>query len=350
MSKPIIFFSHSSKDKDFLKLLKKMINKKTSNSFDVFQSSDGESIPFGKDWKNKIEENLIKADIMFVFISPNSYKSNWIYFEAGFSYSQKIDVIPIGINGIDIGSLPPPINFLQGFNITSFEGLNNIIAIINKKYSYKILKDFTDSDYQKLINLSSNFIDNKNYYKYINYIETSFISSESNELKHTFFEDTEKYFKENNIEYFINSSNYLNLIGMQIFAKDFSLQLEFDYINLKQKLNIIEKLTSILYKKRHDSFWFSIVFLENVSLITTDFKLSSRLSIIGIYRSNENNEFYKYKNLLFNLDSGLVRKHRDNYIEIYSLRIIYNFINFKEKEIFELIDFLFNNKIIYIIE
>ncbi len=55
---------------------------------------------------------------MFVFVTPTSIESGWIYFEAGFAYSKGIDVIPVGV-GIDIGSIRPPLSLLQGFNITS---------------------------------------------------------------------------------------------------------------------------------------------------------------------------------------------------------------------------------------
>ena len=131
MDKPIVFFSHSSKDKEYLLTLKNKLLSKASNAIEIFQSSDGQSIPFGNSWVYKIEEKLKKSKIMFVFISTNSIHSNWIYFESGYSYANSLKVIPIGINGIDIGDLGPPINLLQGFNITTYEGLNNLISIIN---------------------------------------------------------------------------------------------------------------------------------------------------------------------------------------------------------------------------
>lgn len=69
--------------------------------------------------------------IMFVFVTPTSIESGWIYFEAGFAYSKGIDVIPVGV-GVDIGSIKPPLSMLQGFNITSGESLNNFVIVINK--------------------------------------------------------------------------------------------------------------------------------------------------------------------------------------------------------------------------
>ncbi|WP_440467400.1 toll/interleukin-1 receptor domain-containing protein [Pseudomonas sp. YH-1] len=150
MEKPTIFFSHSSADKDYIDHLRKIVQKRTSKTVEIFQSSDGESIPFGNNWIHKIEENLKKSKIMLVFTSPKSIQSGWIYFEAGFAYSKGIKVIPIGILGVDIGLLKPPLNLLQGFNISSTEGLNNIIAILNREFSTEYDFEFSSDDYAAL--------------------------------------------------------------------------------------------------------------------------------------------------------------------------------------------------------
>lgn len=109
-------------------------------------SSYGQSIPFGNNWIHKIEEGLNKAQVMFVFVTPISVNSAWIYFEAGFAYSKNIEVIPVGI-GISIGQLKPPLSLLQGFDITSTDSLNNFISIINRKFDLKFDFAFTDDTY-----------------------------------------------------------------------------------------------------------------------------------------------------------------------------------------------------------
>jgi hypothetical protein len=65
---------------------------------------------------------------MFVFVTPNSIKSVWLYFEAGFAYSNGIEVIPVGI-GINVGQLKP--NLLQGFDMTTAESMNNFLSFSN---------------------------------------------------------------------------------------------------------------------------------------------------------------------------------------------------------------------------
>lgn len=71
MSKPTVFFSHSSKDKDLIIKLKDKLMSFTGGTLNIFLSSDGQSIPFGTNWIHKIEEGLKDAKIMFVFVTTN---------------------------------------------------------------------------------------------------------------------------------------------------------------------------------------------------------------------------------------------------------------------------------------
>ena len=48
MNKPTVFFSHSSLDKEIAKFLKDKLIEYTGGTVQIFVSSDGESIPFGK--------------------------------------------------------------------------------------------------------------------------------------------------------------------------------------------------------------------------------------------------------------------------------------------------------------
>lgn len=149
MGKPTVFFSHSSLDCDVILPIKDKISQITGNTLDLFMSSDGQSIPFGRNWIHKIEEGLKSAQIMFVFVTPNSIDSAWIYFEAGFAYSKDIQVIPVGI-GINIGQLKPPLSLLQGFNITSADSLNNFITVINREFNLTFKDVFEEMDYKEV--------------------------------------------------------------------------------------------------------------------------------------------------------------------------------------------------------
>lgn len=303
MIKPIIFFSHSSKDKEYLKTLKNKILTITSNTIEVFQSSDGESIPFGNNWIHKIEENLKNCKIMFVFISPNSLRSNWIYFESGFAYSKGVKVIPIGINGIDIGKLAPPINLLQGFNITSHEGLNNIITIINREFTSSFPEDFQPEDHQNLITKSPNFQNQRDQFDLIDYIETNFHANlKDNKLNDDALINIKNYLKTNSIKFSTDDYQRIYLHGAVISRNGGDFQIKIDQLKLTENLKIIADLINLVYEKPLDKYWFRIKFFETINLLTVDFKLSSRLQNIGIEMSEEKGDIYSYKSLLFALD------------------------------------------------
>lgn len=150
MSKPIVFFSHSSRDGGALRRLKQRFIDLTGSTIDVFLSSDGQSIRLGQNWLASIEQALADATLMFVFVSPTAVKSPWIYFEAGHAYAKRLDVVPVGLFGIEVGSIPPPLSILQGFNVSGHESLNNIIAKTNEKFSYSHKLGFLPEDYAAL--------------------------------------------------------------------------------------------------------------------------------------------------------------------------------------------------------
>lgn len=150
--KPTIFFSHSSADKYELARLKELFVAKTGGSIDVFLSSDGESIKLGVNWVHSLEEALEKARLMFVFVSPHSLKSSWLYFESGYSYSKKIRVVPVGFKGVDLATLSPPLSLLQGFNVTSVDQLNNLVSMANEVFGHSHESYFSEEEFREVAN------------------------------------------------------------------------------------------------------------------------------------------------------------------------------------------------------
>ena len=229
MSKPTIFFSHSSKDKTSILPIKDKISKITGKTIEIFMSSDGESIPFGRNWVHKVEEGLNNAKIMFVFVTSNSIDSAWIYFEAGFAYSKGIGIIPVGV-GVNIGELKPPLSLLQGFNITSADSLNNFTSIINKKFDYAFEELFSEDDYNVLFDtvvMPSNQIKLKDVfknaeydiseYRYAKYLHNIDNYLDSNKIPHN-HKDPRTYV--NGIEF---SGNSTNRISFHNFEESFNL-------------------------------------------------------------------------------------------------------------------------------
>jgi len=134
MEKPTVFLSHSSDDAASIAGVRSFLQQRTGNTLDVFASSDGQSIRLGANWMYSVEAALKRCRLMFVFVSPASLKSRWLYFEAGYSYSRGIRVIPVGLGGVDIAHVGPPLSLLQGFNMSSSAAAANLIAQINDEF------------------------------------------------------------------------------------------------------------------------------------------------------------------------------------------------------------------------
>ena len=155
VGKPVVFFSHSSRDKRELALLKQLFLEKTGGTVEVFLSSDGQSIPLGRNWVHRIEEALGEAKLLVTFITENSIGSSWVSFEAGFAYSKGVRVVPVGFLGLDIAKVPPPLGLLQGFNIGSADGLDNLIALINDDFEHQHRSRFTEDEYLRIVGTAS---------------------------------------------------------------------------------------------------------------------------------------------------------------------------------------------------
>lgn len=86
---------------------------------------------------------------MYVFLSPAALESKWVLFESGYAYSRGIRVVPVGIFGVDLAQVGPPLGLLQGFNISAGPGMNNLIKIINDVFEFSFPEAFAPQDYQE---------------------------------------------------------------------------------------------------------------------------------------------------------------------------------------------------------
>jgi hypothetical protein len=148
--KPIVFLSHSSKDRDQLNALKSLLDERLGGAVEFFLSSDGESIPLGRNWISTIEDALERAGLMFIFLSKNSLDSKWVHFEAGNAYAKGVDVVPVCLPGLDFNVVAAPLSILQGFNLHSHAALGNLVEKCNKTFDLKMSKAFTVEDYHKI--------------------------------------------------------------------------------------------------------------------------------------------------------------------------------------------------------
>lgn len=350
-AKPTIFFSHSSKDREILTLLKEKLIKKTGGTLDIFLSSDGQSIPFGQNWVTKIEDSLNQAKIMFVFISPHSIDSNWIYFESGFSYSKGIEVIPVGFSGMDLGKLPPPLSLMQGFNVTSHEGLNNIIKVINTKFEFNIELSFTRMDFEQLTLMGE-----QKGIAFRN--ELSFVDKIEFELRESIGEHSRSYSALEIIENELSANNKLSgkdkrgkiySKGMVIYLYnpdrlDTPLMVDIDPMSFQDNFHFMRKMIKEIYPKEMTVFSFKVNFQPNIQLVSTDYKVSARLENVGIQTADKENILYGFKNFQFAIEERYMMMSHE--VAESWLRVEFPLDSNESLEFFDLIELLIKAKIL----
>lgn len=192
-----VFLSHSGKDAPLINKINAKLKEITNYEIPIFLSSDGQSLKLGKNWISQIEAALKDSALMFVFLSNYSKESPWVLFELGHAYGRTIDVVPIGLPGIDIGALPQPISLIQGFNIQNHHSLNNLIFKINEKFNKSYLSGFTQHDFETIFHES----DSNAYRNTFQHVEC-IIFYLQNKLKYPFTDilmETHRIFTNKNI-------------------------------------------------------------------------------------------------------------------------------------------------------
>jgi hypothetical protein len=130
--RPVIFISHSSRDRGIVEQLQPLIESETAHAADVYLSSDGRSIPWGRNWSQEIDQALQRATLMLVVLTPSALDSSWIAFEAGYACCRHIPVVPIGLAGVDISKIPAPLGLLQGLTIQTVSDVRQLTAIVRQ--------------------------------------------------------------------------------------------------------------------------------------------------------------------------------------------------------------------------
>lgn len=325
MEKDVVFFSHSSIDTEAINYIKERIIQFTGNAIKIFLSSDGQSIPLGSNWIHKIEEGLEKAKIMFVFISKDSINSSWIYFESGYSYSKKIKVIPVGINGADISKLKPPLSLLQGFNITDTDSMNNIIGVINNELDLSFPDGFSNDD---LISFSAKKSDKLTVLEkdivFVDYFEFAFpLSCKDKSGEQIIFkEDHQKYILDRLGEkdvIYEDRDGYI-IPGMKVLFVSEVVLFRIDTVLLSENIELIKLLLKEVYSKVPETLYFRVILKKEYAAIKDEIKLSSLCSIANIKRNAAQTNSFNFGELMFSIKADYIivdgMKEESNYIYV----------------------------------
>jgi hypothetical protein len=126
MPKRSIFVSHISAEAELAQTLKKHLAHDFLGSFDVFVSSDRETIRAGSKWLETLSNALQQATALIVLCSEESVRRPWVNFEAGGGWVRGIPVIPVCHSGMTPSELPVPLNMLQAVEVGDPDGLREL--------------------------------------------------------------------------------------------------------------------------------------------------------------------------------------------------------------------------------
>lgn len=355
MSKPKIFFSHSSRDKEILLRLKDLFVEKTGGTIEVFLSSDGQSIPFGKNWVHRVEEALEQTALMVVFLAPNSLKSNWIYFETGYVYSKGVRVVPVGFLGTDLTLLPPPLSLLQGFNISNHDGLDNLIALVNDAFSHQHKSNFTETEYRELISFGDQ-IPLHPLREFLPLIEE--INIEIDERNDFQCEPTEgierakQVLNEKSIEY-RETEKRIEFFGVSIYTHESQhprpIIFKIDPSLMDKTLTIVQSILNNIREKGIEGVRFRFDFIDGICCISGNHRITARLYGTGVMFGEKEQlilndlSFYLSKLRHFSARGG--SKSGATYISITP-----NTNDIYIADIVNLLDILFKKKVLYLDE
>ena len=217
---------------------------------------------------------------------------------------------------------------------------------INDEFDLTIPISFTIDDYNELDNKSSFNTDEYCLHE-IDFVETVFFNNVSEDivLHGNSFDIIKNHFKKNNIRFSVDKNNHIFLSGMVIYKHSGDIVFKIDQLNLIHNVTILSDLFRKTYSDKLLNYWLYFVFYTNVELLTTNFKLTSRLSILGINLIDPNGMLFEYKSIQFAIDDWT--NDTSQYRNRKHLRIVYSPKNFQYDDIFDLISILFENNIIW---
>ena len=121
ITKPTVFISHTTSDREFAEAVKQEIDKVFANGINIFSTSSPGAIPAGTDWLNDIENRLNNAQAVFAIITPVSIERPWLWFEVGATWLNgrkgNCKIYPLCAPEIDLSELPEPLNRLQALSL-----------------------------------------------------------------------------------------------------------------------------------------------------------------------------------------------------------------------------------------
>ncbi len=146
-----IFISHSGSEAQLAAVLKAWFESQFTDVKCFCTSTPGD-IAHGNDWRNQIEKNARKNNIILLLFNPETIANPWLHLEAGIALgaSAKARVIPVVYGGLGFGDIPNTLKNRQGLDLQNSADFNSFIqaTILNGRQpnDSQTLQDFLDAN------------------------------------------------------------------------------------------------------------------------------------------------------------------------------------------------------------
>lgn len=152
-----IFISHSSYDKEMVKIFSELIKKVSLSQIHIWFSNDTTiegGFLVGDDWFETIIGQIKRSEVVISFITPNSNNQPWILYESG--YAEALDtctLVPVKFS-IDITDVSIPLQHKQIYNLSGIEDLHiflsKLLHLFNIVYDREIFQETVQTYLKKM--------------------------------------------------------------------------------------------------------------------------------------------------------------------------------------------------------
>ena len=152
-----IFISHSSYDKEIVKIFSELIRKVSLSQIHIWFSNDSDiegGFLAGDNWFDSIIDHIKRSQVVITFITPNSNNQPWILYESGYAAAlENCTLVPVKFS-IDISDVSSPLQHKQIYNLSGIEDLHiflgKILHLFDIVYDREVFQEIVQS-YLKLL-------------------------------------------------------------------------------------------------------------------------------------------------------------------------------------------------------
>lgn len=147
-----IFISHSSYDREIVKIFSELIKKVSLSQINIWFSNDTDTeggFLVGDDWFDSIINHIKRSQVVISFITPNSNNQPWILYESGYAAAlDNCTLVPVKFS-IDISDISIPLQHKQIYNLSGIEDLHiflgKILHLFGIVYDKEVFQEIVQS-------------------------------------------------------------------------------------------------------------------------------------------------------------------------------------------------------------